>query len=79
MQTAGAEKTSELVLEGFTTMNQRWMKRRIERSRARCESAERTESSRIDTHETGSQLAKGFARVAEKQSSKLRPQAKVEQ
>jgi len=36
MQTAGAGQTSEVMLEGFTTMNQRWMKRRIEKSRARC-------------------------------------------
>lgn len=35
METAGAERTSEGIVEGFKMMN-RWMKRRIERSRARC-------------------------------------------
>src|ERR1700752_263964 len=40
----GGRKTSEVVLEGLKTMNQRWMKRRIERSRAR---------STTDKHELG--------------------------
>lgn len=43
METAGAEQTSEIA-EGFRMMSQRWMKRRIERSRARCTT---------DKHESG--------------------------
>ena len=63
----------------FKMMN-RWMKRRIERSRARCEASEKHVSARIDSHATVSRvLPNGFARIAEKQSSKLRSQAKVEQ
>jgi hypothetical protein len=61
------------------TMN-RWMKRRIERSRARCEAQERNGSSRIDSPQTGFEsLTDSFLRISEKQSSKLRMQAKVEQ
>ena len=60
-------------------MSQRWMKRRIERSRARCDAAERNGSARSDGSETGSQLADGFAGVAEKQSANFRRQPKVEQ
>src|SRR6185369_11168304 len=64
----------------FKTMNQRWMKRRIEKSRARCEATEKHVSARVDTPETGSQAsANYFARIAEKQSSKLRSQTEVEQ
>ena len=59
-------------------MSQRWMKRRIERSRARCEAAERNGSVRIDQTGT-SALTYGFTGVAEKQSSKLSRQAKIEQ
>jgi hypothetical protein len=56
------------------------MKRRIERSRARCEAAERRGSAQIDAHETRSNaLTNSFAGVAEKQSSNLRRHAEVEQ
>jgi hypothetical protein len=78
MQTAGAEKTSELVLEGFTTMNQRWMKRRIEKSRARCEATEKHRSTQISHEAKLEQLPSQFSRVIEEQSLKLRLQAKVE-
>ena len=79
METAGAERTSEVELEGFKMMN-RWMKRRIERSRARCEASEKHVSVRVDSHQTVSRvLPNSFAGIAEKQSSKLRSQAEVQQ
>lgn len=78
METAGAEETSEVRGKVFKMMN-RWMKRRIERSRARC-ATEKFGSARLDTHQAGSHLlANCFPKVAEKQPSKLRLQAKVEQ
>ena len=78
LETAGAEQTSELRLEGFEMMNQRWMKRRIERSRARCEATDgrgttRTEKSR----ERGQGLPGELSRVVEEKSLKLGLDAKV--
>jgi hypothetical protein len=78
METAGAEQTSEIV-EGFTTMNQRWMKRRIERSRARCTATEGHGSTRTEGNsERRQQLPADFSRIVEKQSPELRFDAKVE-
>ena len=78
METAGAEKTSEIVLEGFTTMNQRWMTRRIEKLRARCEATEKHRSSQISQKAKLDQLPSQLSRVIEDQSLKLGLHAKVE-
>ena len=79
METAGAKQTSELVLEGFTMMNQRWMKRRIERSRARCEAAEKRGTTRSENAQPRlDKLPCQFSRVVEHESFELGLEAKVQ-
>src|SRR5689334_14889785 len=64
--------------EGFITMSHRWMKRRIERSRARC-ATDRHRPTRTELPETRcEQLPDSLSRVVEKQSLKFRLHAKVE-
>ena len=78
METAGAEETSQEVLEGFTKMMNRWMKRRIERSRARC-ATDKHGSTRTESPQTRLEgLTTQLTRVVEKQSLKLRPHAEVQ-
>ena len=76
METAEAEQTSEGTLEGCTKMN-RWMKRRIEKSRARC-ATEKHGSTQIGQQASLEQLPSQLSRVVEKQSLKLGLHAKVE-
>ena len=78
METAEAEQTSELRLEGFEMMNQRWMKRRIERSRARCGATDKHRSTQISQESRFEQLSSELTRVVEKESLKLGLHAKVE-
>ena len=78
METAGADQTSEVGWKVFTTMNQRWMKRRIERSRARCGATEKHGSTQMTPEARLEQLPSQLSRVVEKESLKLRLHAKVE-
>ena len=78
METAGAEQTSELRLEGFAMMNQRWMKRRIERSRARCAATDGRGSTRTEKSvERRQELPSELSRVVEEKALKLGLDAKV--
>jgi hypothetical protein len=77
METAGAEQTSQGMLEGFRNMSQRWMKRRIEKSRARC-ATEKHGSTQISPEVRLEQLPSQLSRIVEKQSLKLGLHAKVE-